>query len=1588
MKTVISVIAVLSFLTAMVSALYSLEPKKTVTQYIHRSWQEEDGLPQVSVKAIRQSGNGYLWLGTEEGLARFDGIRFEIFDKNNILKKIKKNSINCLWPEQQETLWIGTEDGLLYLNRKGTSIYTTKNGLAHNKISYIIKDRNSNLWIGTENGLNRFKDGRFTTYSIRDGLAHAAVRHICEDIHGILWVSTLKGLNRIQQSGNRIKITGFTAGELSGNAVNCVYNDSAGNLWIGTNNGLMRRKFGTRIPKFFSRAAGLLATPVHTILEDKDGHIWIGTDEGLYRFRNDVFSHFGIREGLTQTCVLALFEDIEGNLWIGTKGGGLNCLGDGKFTVYTTMEGLSNNAVLPIFQDNDDSLWIGTDQGLNHMKNGNISQYNEPEGFNKPIKAILRDSKGNLWIGTFGDGLYGNKTIEEKDYDDSTNRKREYNPINSQTELEKSETTGTQNNMDNETIPPLDELSQPIEKKHTGAVIFEKKADFPNNFVRALQEDHTGNLWIGTMGGLVKMTDGSITVYSQKNGLSDDHVRVLHEDRFRNLWIGTEDGLNRYANNKFISYNPAQKDSGGTRFFSIYEDPGREGIMWFGTDRGLYRWKYGEFKRIGSEQGLCDDNVYIILPEGNHNFWFSCNKGIYRISRKDIHNYFDKKIPSVRCTLYNELDGMKSRECNASAGIVSRDDTLWFPTMKGLASIDTTNIKLNLIRPPVLLEEITADNKKYLPQQWDESSKMIFKAGTQRFEIRFTALSFSAPEKVKFTFLLDGYDKTWSDASTSRTAYYPKIPPGHYVFKVKACNNDGIWNDSASTLSFYLKPYIYQTFWFYILLALIVTITIFLLYLFRLRQLKHREKELEEMVEIWDKNLKVRNEALEAMERIIKDINMETGFENLLQSILKKALALFPDMNKGTFLIYDNKAKQFRYMAQKGYDPDELKQLSYTYEEAIERYTTNTAQLEEGLYFIDAPDDTADKRNNIQGSRMQQNAEPTASSAGQQPHPYSMLVMTLTIEGRVEGFLVLDNITNTIDYGTAAIQTLSLFREHAVSAVYKAMIMKQLETRVNERTADLLQANESLREAKEAAEKANLAKSRFLANMSHEIRTPMNAVLGFTELLLGEVSDPHHKKYLESVSSSGKTLLNLINDILDLSKIESGKMELQYEAVNPRNVLKEIESIFANNVKEKALDFIIEVAPDLPDALYLDNVRLRQILFNLVGNAVKYTDSGFVKLSVKKRGAGLPEKVDVIFSVQDSGIGIKVEQLDSIFEAFEARGHRSGKYGGTGLGLAITKRLTEMMRGDITVRSKIGKGSTFEVILKNVLISTALPAARQIKIVDTKKIRLEKATIMVADDQPMNRRLIKGYLRHHDIDIIEVKNGRLAVEKARILKPNLILMDIKMPDMDGYEATSILKNDDQLKSIPIIFLTAYSNKSHQADHKNNNADGFITKPVSKKELINLLTKYLPHSPLPTEKKHENDTGTDVPPTPPPLSPEQLSQLTQLIRLLETEFIPRCENIKKTFLLDDIEAFSVEIKDLGKQHRLTTLEEWGLRLLENVQSFDIQKISKTLEKFPKLISSIEKMKEAGGEHGQINENMAPSQNDTPQNETEA
>ena len=748
----------------------ALDPNRSLNEFGHQAWLTENGLPQNTVQAIIQTRDGYLWIGTQEGLARFDGLNFTVFDKENT-PAFKSNDIRFLHEDRQGRLWISTSYGLVCRHNKEFTAFTVNEGLPDNSVGPIVEDTSGNVWIGTAGGLTRFENGNFRTLSIEQGLARNLIQTLCARANGTILVGTASGVQSL--SGDRF--TSWSAPpQIHAANITAIAETNSGRVWLGTLDGLFEVDEQTGA----STAITLPNTRISSLQRDRQGALWIATAGGVARLQNGKVETFTSANGLSSNLVLSLFEDREGSVWIGTEAGGLNLLKSKKFNTYTTREGLPNDLVKAIYQDAQGGIWIGSNGGgLTLFKNGKFTTWTTRDGLSSDVVLSLAgDAAGVIWIGT-PDGL---------------NRFQ---------------------NGKFQTFTFADGLS--------------------NDLVRSVFVDRNGVLWAGTRDGLNSFSNNEFQTYTTQDGLANNFIGAIYEDSKGNLWVGTLGGLNKIKDGKFQTFTTANGLSSNT-VISLYEDA--SGDLWIGTNGGgLNRLRGDKVVSFTGRNALAADVIYRILEDKQQNLWCSSNKGIFRISKAELERVANGAATSVAPVYYGPADGTLTRESSGGghpAGWKTSDGRIWFATIKGLAVIDPENIPLNTSPPPIAIEQVHADN-----QSVPLSQKLTFAPSTSRLDFYFTALSFIAPENVRFKYKLEGFDDHWIDGGARRVASYTNLRPGNYTFRVIAANNDGVWNENGAAVDFYLQPRFYQTYWFYVVVIALLALTAWQLYRMRVRRM-------------------------------------------------------------------------------------------------------------------------------------------------------------------------------------------------------------------------------------------------------------------------------------------------------------------------------------------------------------------------------------------------------------------------------------------------------------------------------------------------------------------------------------------------------------------------------------------------------------------------------------------------------------------------------------------------------------------------------------------------------------------------------
>lgn len=627
----------------------ALDPGKALTQYVHSTWGVDEGLPQSYVTSILETSDGYLWVGTQAGIARFDGIRFTTFDHTNT-PAFHDDYIADMVEDSHGTLWIATSNGGVTYFRDG--VFSHLDSVGPREGLSLAADNAGNVWIGGYGSLAQVRNRKvIKTYRAVDGLSGDLVRRLVVDSDQSIWFSTTSGLSRLV--AGRIQSYSIKGG-LPGNDVIDLYLDSGKTLWIRTRDAELTRRVNGKFESW--SASGLPNTGIRDTLKDRDGNMWFaGTGSGLLRIGTGTASHLTAEQGMSSDQVNTLYEDRAGNLWIGT-GNGLDRLHDGAFKTYALEEGLSNERVNSVLEDSHGDVWIATDDGLNRLHGDQLKTYAAADGLpDANVFALREDHAKALWIGTASG-------IAKRDED---------------------------------RFVPSQSMRDGI----------------PDYQISGIFEDSKGQFWLSTRGGgLLRHHGSDISTYSKANGLLDDFVFAVAEGRQGEIWAGSSYGINSIQGTRIKGYR-ANKDLADAMVLSLYHDAGD--VLWIGTgSRGLFRLENGRLSRYTTRQGLLDDTINNILADGAGNLWIGSNKGISRIALRDLSAVAAGSKTKLDALHFGRADGMKNSETTAGsqpAGWRARDGRLWFPTIQGVVVVDPLKISLSKHSPLARVEQLLAD---------------------------------------------------------------------------------------------------------------------------------------------------------------------------------------------------------------------------------------------------------------------------------------------------------------------------------------------------------------------------------------------------------------------------------------------------------------------------------------------------------------------------------------------------------------------------------------------------------------------------------------------------------------------------------------------------------------------------------------------------------------------------------------------------------------------------------------------------------------------------------------------------------------
>ena len=802
---------------------------------------------------------------------------------------LPQNSVSSIVQTKDGYLWMTTFGGLVRFDGIKFKVFDVVNypNMRTNRFIYLKLDRDDNLWIfpESEKGIACYSKGKMKFYDSINGFSLDTVNDVLLDLDGTYWFATMVGL--VKSNSDKVRLI-TKSDKPEDNLFTFLFEDSKRNIWIGSKTGLNKiknekiedisKKMSLPKAKIIfieenKKGDIVFASPVSFysyngkkvqrknvrdennvakkfVFSDQKGGLWFHSLDFIsYHFKDEI-QRFSKETEIANVTIKTVFKDIEENIWIGTEGAGLYCLSRKKIDTFQYVSGMPKTSIVPVCQDGKGGMWIGDNgKGLFHLQNDGVQCINKKEGLSDIIWSILPDKNGSLWAGSWGDGVYN---------------------------LDKDNNINFNLN----------------------------KGDILGGVICALYQDRNGSVWIGTNNGLNKYDKGKITAYTIKDGLVALDIRFITQDRKGAIWIGSAQGLSRFHEGKFINYTT---ENGLTANYvrAIYED--RDNVIWVGTyGGGLLRFKDNKFSSFSTENGLYDNVVSMILEDKDDNFWMSCNHGIYRANRHDLNDFADGIKSFYYCYNYGVDEGMISSECNGGgqpAGCIDKEGNIWVPTIKGVVRINPE--KKNMVPPIMKIEEILLDGKRLAI-----TDNIVLSPGKNRVIFKYTGISFEMAKKVHFKFILEGFDKKWNEAGTSRTAPYTNIPYGKYTFRVKAANNEGVWSKEDAIVKLEVEPFFYQTFLFWAIALISIAGFIFFLLEWRMRQSRIREKELNILVNDKTKELGSAN-------KLLIDANFELEKLSIVASETNNAVVIMDEKgviewaNEGYSRMYGKSREEY-----------------------------------------------------------------------------------------------------------------------------------------------------------------------------------------------------------------------------------------------------------------------------------------------------------------------------------------------------------------------------------------------------------------------------------------------------------------------------------------------------------------------------------------------------------------------------------------------------------------------------------------------------------------------------------------------------
>jgi signal transduction histidine kinase/CheY-like chemotaxis protein/ligand-binding sensor domain-containing protein len=1308
-------------------------------------------------------------------------------------------------------------------------------------VQKIIQDHQGYIWFAFySTGIARYDGRAMETYGVADGLADPTVREIVEDASHHLWVASEAGLVVSTKPlerygpGERLRFAPRLGGvELTRSRMrrNCVVAAKDGGVWVATQNSVIRYTVnGAReypvdgvMAMFVRRDGSLLVSRANgevstldgrvltqgvlatAIVETDSGELWGGgTDGSVWRLENGVRRI--VSDEMNERIVALLPTRDRGHVWAASLGTGavrIDPRNPSQHLVVTRANGLLGETLWTLFEDREGNLWFGQNGGVSRLRKGYraFSAWTErttPALPDSSSFAVLPRWRGSMWVATgsgvaamredlgatatltVADGLHSNQTYAVAEQGESR--------------LWMATAAGL-NCLSVPGSEPPAVTAAPVRRANVtvhGEPFVLSALGFETTY--AVRRFGDTMCFAGSWGVACLDGDRWLT-FRAASGLSPAGATSIAVDGRGILWVGTTDrGL-------FHSTKPLAelfRENAGEVTRSVFlpawtmkDGAPANGVrsllhhadrLWVGTGAGLSAIRTA--RPFGSSNIFSGQPVVgMTVARDGRTVWVSNNAGLVQVDART-----SKVLSRV-----TKADGLVDDEAWAYGPLATDPEgRIYLGTPSGVSVFDPAAREESTLPPIVRLRRVGRNGGE--------------------IDFEYAALSFGDESRIRYRTRLAGFDRGWSLETADTKTRYTNLPavlfPREYTFEVEARNGQGVWS-APLAYRFHVGPPLWLRWWAVLLYAAAIVIALWLLSRWRTRQLKRKNRMLEDLVMARTEEIRAQARELETLDRIVEVINREVVLENVLKSIVTQGMKLFPQAEKGVFLKFDHETRRTEAVAVAGYDADPFRGRSLSFEEAMRRYSERAEQLEEGVYLIKQAEfhhlAAADKTSHL-------------------PIPKVMLAMAVTLGGRMEGFLIFDNFTDENAFGRSDLQKLARVREHAVSAIAKARILRELQVK------------------NEQAEEANRAKSVFLANMSHELRTPMNAIIGFSEILSERLVDKIEPKYvgfLRSILTSGQHLLAIINDILDLSKVEAGKMELYPETFGVRVAIESVCQVMKGLSGKKGIAFEVEVQEEVRE-IESDHAKFKQILYNLLSNAVKFSrTNGLVTIRAVR------DRDDIRVSVVDRGIGISAEHQSVIFDEFrQVDTTTSRTYGGTGLGLSLVKKFVELQRGTVSVQSTLGEGSEFSFTLPIRFAGAAIPSP----IVRPDGVVVPPGErVLVVEDENEAFDALSAYLQSAGYVPIRARSGEEALKLARVMRPRAITLDLVLPGMEGWQVLRELKADPETCDIPVIIVSMMENRQLAMAF---GADDYFVKPVDWPRMLRRLAEITGRDALP------------------------------------------------------------------------------------------------------------------------------------------